>query len=238
MEKRILTSRRRFLFLSGGLAAGLALPANSRTAFTAEKKEAQGKAAEVNPVEDLMREHGILRRVLLIYEEAFVRLDGGKDLPPGVMIDAAGIIRRFVEDYHERLEEEELFPRFQKAGKLVDLVKVLYDQHKAGRRLTDLVLQSSTIDALKTPKARQELHTAIHQFIRMYRPHAAREDTVLFPALRSIVSPGEFDALGEKFEDKEEDLFGKEGFEKVVETVGEIEKKLGIFDLPQFTPGV
>ena len=72
----------------------------------------------------------------------------------------------------------------------------------------------------------------------MYRPHEAREDTILFPALRSIVSEHEFDALGEEFETKEHQLFGKEGFEGEVEKVGEIEKQLGIYDLSKFTPQV
>ncbi len=76
----------------------------------------------------------------------------------------------------------------------------------------------------------------MQEFIRMYRPHAAREDTVLFPAFRSIVSPREFDELGEKFEDKEEALFGKGGFEKIVESVAEIEKKLGLNELSKYTP--
>jgi hypothetical protein len=69
----------------------------------------------------------------------------------------------------------------------------------------------------------------------MYRPHAAREDTVLFPALRSIVSPHEFDALGGAFEDKEHELFGQDGFEGVVARVAEFERKLGIGDLESFT---
>jgi hemerythrin-like domain-containing protein len=70
----------------------------------------------------------------------------------------------------------------------------------------------------------------------MYRPHAAREDTILFPALRTIVSKKEFDDLGEEFEDKEEKLFGEGGFEKVVAHVAELEKTLGIYELAQFTP--
>jgi len=70
----------------------------------------------------------------------------------------------------------------------------------------------------------------------MYRPHAAREDTVLFPAFRSVVSSKEFDALGEEFEDREQELFGKKGFVNMVNAVAEIEKKLGIYELAQFTP--
>ncbi len=34
----------------------------------------------------------------------------------------------------------------------------------------------------------------------MYRPHEAREDTILFPALRKLVSKNEYHSLGEKFE--------------------------------------
>jgi hemerythrin-like domain-containing protein len=70
----------------------------------------------------------------------------------------------------------------------------------------------------------------------MYAPHEAREDTVLFPAFRSIVSGNEYDSLGEDFEKKENQLFGEEGFERMVDKVAGIEKTLGLYDLAQFTP--
>ena len=72
--------------------------------------------------------------------------------------------------------------------------------------------------------------------LHMYEPHEAREDTVLFPAFRKIVSPNEYDALDEDFKKKEYELFGDEGFEKNVEEVSKLEKALGIHDLAQFTP--
>ena len=78
----------------------------------------------------------------------------------------------------------------------------------------------------------------MEQFVRMYEPHEAREDTVLFPALRSILSKHEFDTLGEEFETKEHQLFGEEGFDKIVDQVAGIEKRFGIYDLGQFTPRV
>jgi len=43
----------------------------------------------------------------------------------------------------------------------------------------------------------------LRSFARMYRPHEAREDTVLFPALRSVVTRPELSELGEQFEAKE-----------------------------------
>ena len=73
-------------------------------------------------------------------------------------------------------------------------------------------------------------------FIRMYRPHAAREDTVLFPAFKKLLSAKQLDDLGDKFEDEENRRFGADGFGKMVETVAAIENQLGIYDLGQFTP--
>ena len=183
-----------------------------------------------------MREHGVLKRILLIYGEAIRRIEADEDLPPEPLADSAKIIRQFVEDYHEKLEEDFLFPRFKKANKFVDLVDVLLQQHQAGRRLTDMTMHLASNQALKNDDDRRDLADSMHQFIRMYNPHEAREDTVLFPAFHEIVSAHEFDSLGEDFEKKEDELFGDDGFFKVVDRVAEIEKKLGIYDLAKFTP--
>src|SRR5207253_1160861 len=110
------------------------------------EKKSEEKEAEVGPPEDLMREHGVLKRVLLIYGEVLRRIDAKQDFPPEALADAAGIIRSFVEDYHEKLEED--------------------------------------------------------------------------------------------FEKKEDELFGDDGFEKMVDKVASIEKRFGIYDLAQFTPKI
>ncbi|HEU5251392.1 MAG TPA: hypothetical protein VFW15_15520 [Thermoanaerobaculia bacterium] len=60
--------------------------------------------------------------------------------------------------------------------------------------------------------------------------------TVLFPAIRKIVSAHEYSALGEDFEKQEHRLFGEDGFEKMVDRIAAIEKRLGIYELSKFTP--
>jgi len=184
-----------------------------------------------------MREHGVLNRILLIYEHYEGGLRAGKaDLDTTPLRESAEIIRDFIENYHEKLEEDHLFPRFEKANKLADLTGTLRFQHKAGRRLTERILARSDAKVWKDSSNRMEVASALADFIRMYRPHEAREDTVLFPALRSIISAHEYAALGEDFESLEHKLFGKEGFEGVVERVAGIEKRIGIYELSQFTP--
>jgi hemerythrin-like domain-containing protein len=229
---------RRVFLRSGVLLSGAAVVGTGLLRGTEPEKKGEDKEAGVGPPEDLMREHGVLKRVLLIYGEALRRLDAKEDFPPEALADAAGIIRRFVEDYHEKLEEDFLFPRFEKANRLVDLVKVLREQHQAGRRVTDVTMRFVNLQSLRNDSERAQLVNSMRQFIRMYNPHEAREDTVLFPAFRKIVSPHEFDSLGEDFEKKEDELFGEDGFEKVVDKVAGIEKRLGIYELAQFTPKI
>ena len=192
---------------------------------------------KVSPPEDLMQEHGLLNRVLLIYDTCKTHLVNKETFGENAIPEAAGIIRTFVEDYHEKQEEDYLFPRFQKANQLTDLVSVLLQQHKAGRTLTDEIMQLSK-SAARTETENQRLISLLTSFNRMYRPHEAREDTVLFPAFRKIVSHNEYDSLGEEFENNEHQLFGNDGFETMVSKVASIERSLGIYELSKFTPQV
>jgi len=183
-----------------------------------------------------MREHGVLKRVLLIYREGIRRLQAGDKDPTQALNSGAGIIRRFIEDYHEHLEEQYVFPRLEQAGKLTDTTAVLRTQHQHGRVLTDRILAATTEAAALDQPARQALVQDMVAFIRMYEPHEAREDTVVFPALRDVLPAKEFRDLAETFEDEEHRRFGPAGFDGVVDTVADIEKSLGVYDLSQFTP--
>ncbi|MEX0703738.1 MAG: hypothetical protein WD069_16695 [Planctomycetales bacterium] len=171
-------TRRRFL--AGSAAFGVA-PFALTAQLHSEDPDMDRQEPEegISAPEDLMREHGVLNRILLIYEEGLRRLRDKQDVPPEVFHDPATLVRKFVEDYHEKLEEKFI--------------------------------------------------------LRMYRPHEAREDTVLFPALYQVLEQKQIEELGEQFEQEEHRLFGDEGFAKTVEAVAAIEKQLGIHDLSQFT---
>jgi hemerythrin-like domain-containing protein len=145
-------------------------------------------------------------------------------------------VRTFIEDYHARLEEDHIFPRFEKAGVLTTLVKTLREQHDAGRQLTSRIMELATPAGINDTDASRRLADSLRQFVRMYRPHEARENTVLFPRIRGLMSPKQFDEMGDQFEDREHQLFGEHGFEDIVGRVASIEKTLGIEDLAQFTP--
>jgi len=192
--------------------------------------------AEVTATEDLMRDHGALQRLLLIYEEIARRLQCCQEFSPTLLTDATGLIRRLIQEHHEKLEEEHVFPIFEKTGQMVALVKILGRQHEAGRKLLDTLQSQGGPGHPHNFVQRAQLEAGLRLFARLYRPHAAREDTMLFPALRALMSPPQFLALGKRLEDLKQANLGPDGSAKMILEVGELEKALGISDLEQFTP--
>src|SRR5437764_9830131 len=92
-----------------------------------------------------------------------------------------------------RREFVRALPLLGSIGVLGSATSLLAEQKK------DEEEEVSTNDDLKTQDDRNRL-TDLEAFNRMYAPHEAREDTVLFPELHKIVSPHEYDAMGEQFE--------------------------------------
>lgn len=238
--------------LAVGAGALLALPATAEPlgASPAEDGNRIDPDRGVTAPEDLMREHGVLNRCLLIYEEAIRRIRGSEEIGPEVFHHTAALIRKFVEDYHEKNEEKYFFTLFKngrnagKPAKLlrhargVDfsrLVSTLQAQHDSGRRLTTTILTLSQSDPFRSAENRTQIVSAAEKFIRMYRPHENWEDTVLYPAIRTVLTPKEVDRLGERMEEDEHKILGDEGYERAVVEVASIEKALGLYDLAQFT---
>lgn len=197
----------------------------------------EAEPVEVTAVEDLMREHGILRRALLVYQETAVKLRQDADsVPPDALEKAANLFRVFGEDYHEKkLEEVFIFPAVKKAsGAAAGYVDILLAQHVRGREITDFVLSASQLDRFAAYSI-EPLAKALESFVRMYEHHAAIEDTVIFPAWKAAVGSNELDAMGEKFEEIEHEQFGSDGFETALKRMEEIEQSLGLSNLDMFT---
>ncbi len=228
--------RRAVLLAAGGLTAGAA--AASAGWALGESPAAFADPAVIPPDDDLMREHGVLKRVLLCYREMTARIEAGTPPDPPDLHDAALIIHDYIEGFHEGLEEGYVFPRLARAGRLTGIVTTLLVQHANGRVITQFLLSHATASAVASPATRARLAAAMRAFDRMYEPHEAREDTVIFPAFRQIVPAGELTDLGRHFANLEHQQFGTNEFAAMVARVASIEQALGIYDLAQFTPQV
>jgi len=224
--------------LGGGLVAGAA-GASAGWALTGSADPAPAPASPgIPPDDDLMREHGVLKRVLLCYREMTSRIQAGGQVGAADLHDAALIIHDYIEGFHEGLEEGFVFPRLRKDPAVAGTVTTLLVQHARGRVLTQFLLAQATAGGMNSGGTRTQLAAAMQAFVRMYEPHEAREDTVIFPAFRRVVPAQEFADLGQHFADLERQQFGHDEFGPMVDRVAGIERRLGIYDLSQFTPEV
>ena len=197
----------------------------------------EAEPIEVTATEDLMREHGILRRALLVYQESAVRLrQDASSVPPDALEKTAKLFQVSGEDYHEKkLEEVYIFPAVKKMpGAAANYVDVLLTQHVRGREITNYLLSVSQADRIASNSV-EPMAKALESFVRMYAHHAAIEDTVVFPAWKAVVGGNELDAMGEKFEEIEHEQFGEDGFEAALRRMDEIEQSLGLSNLDMFT---
>ena len=217
-------------FLRSGLAGSLAIAGVTLIPFRAFADE---EAVSAN--EDLMREHGVLRRALLVYFLSSKKLRSNTGaFPPDALNKTAKLFRSFGEDYHERaIEEPFVFTEVKQAGGApAAMVDVLIAQHQRGREITDYIIATTNGQSLNNTS---QLADALDSFVVMYQEHTAREDTVIFPAWHKALSDQQYKEMGEKFEDIEHKQFGKDGFDDAVNQISQIEQSLNFADLAQFT---
>src|ERR1044072_8651296 len=81
------------------IVTGGEAPGRHKAKPKSEKKE------EVTPPEDLMREHGVLDRVLLLYEAAIQKFAAKEDFDPALVTQSGEIVHDFIHNYHEKSEE-------------------------------------------------------------------------------------------------------------------------------------
>jgi hemerythrin-like domain-containing protein len=196
----------------------------------------EGGEAEVTANEDLMREHGVLRRILVAYREVAPKLASDAAVDAAALSAAASLFRDFGERYHEQmLEEQHIFPIVRKAGgEAAGLADILVAQHARGREINDFVIARTKAGRIAAGDG-PVLARAMTAFARMYEAHAAREDTILFPAFKKAVGDKGYEELGEQFEEIEHRTFGGDGFDIAMDRIAGIERALGLSDLAGFT---
>jgi len=225
LEKSI--SRRSFMALAGVSGAGV---------LAACSQSSQSREDNDTAIEILARQHGVLRRALAILEEIRGGMDARMDLPPEIVYGTVEIVRLFVVEHHQKLEESRIYSLFDSANKMSGLTRVLREQHAASSRLTEILKGLCSGFSAKDLEKRRTMGSAIHQFCRMNQAHVDREDTMLFPLLRRSMPPKAYDELNVALLKSETEFLGQNGYEETIRKLAGYENMLGIGDLSSFTP--
>ena len=161
-----------------------------------------------------MREHGVLDRLLLIYEAGTRKFASNEDFDPAIITGSAEIVRDFIGNSHEKSED-------------------LAASSRTPSHAIDFAIRARQSKGRGRSASAADIYPIVCHNVS---PHAAREDTDLFPMLRTLVSAHEYDAMAEDYEKVGTSAFWRGRLRKDGSTVANLEKAIGINDLAQFTP--
>lgn len=224
---------RREMIAGAGIAAGATL-ALGQSAWAAQAKTDTADESQLSIPEQLMRQHAIADRLLLVYQTAVTPATGAAQPPMKVLATTAQMIRSNVDDFHVRLEEEQIFPLFQKSSKMTDLVNTLREQHATGRRLTDSILKATSVSAASANTG--TLTNDLRAYIHMIQAHTAFEETLLYPQIRTVASAGDLDKVHKAILDAGRQRPASESFSGLLAKIADLDNAAGITGLAQFTP--
>lgn len=217
--------RRQFLsYIPAATVAAVSVVGRSAPSASAQD------APSVGAIETLMRGHGLLLRAIIIYDVVRERLAKQQEIEPSLIQKTTAVIHNYLQGYHENMEERFIFKPMEKAQVQFSSIQDLKIQHGTGheliRRITNLT---------KTGKPNAELAGYMESFGRMYKYHAAWEDTVVFPAFDELEKRRELTELAATFELEEKSILGQTGFASFLNDIASVEKQLGINGLSAWT---
>lgn len=198
----------------------------------------------ISAVEKLMQGHGVLRRILLVYEEVLRAMSppeapGEGESGPAVveliggLVETTTLLQSYVQGYHERMEESYVFPRvekFYKGAGAAALVVTLRRQHVIAGRLSVDVLVAARMADLK------KLHERLGSLVTLYHAHTTWEDTDLMSAFRQTLTRDLSNELAEKFCTIERRLFGSDAEAHILSQISNVEHRFGIYSPAEFEP--
>lgn len=172
--------------------------------------------------EDLFRDHAILRRILIVFDECARITRAGGQYDPRIVLHAANVFAHFGAAYHAKAEERYIFPLFRHTG-VAPIVDNLKREHaRAGEYVRH-------ITALAESGKQGELAVILPEFSWFYRRHAAHEDISVFSQIRSLFTTQRtMHELDERLEWFENETLGPDGVERAVGALYAIEAPLGL----------
>jgi len=182
----------------------------------------------LSAAETLEEEHKLILQMLKALSALHARIEKGK-IDSDTLISVVDFFRTYADKFHHAKEEAQLFPMLEKRGVKPKgcPIGVLHTEHEQGRvlitALNDAIMRSRNGDAT----ANTAIGSYIKNVIDFYTDHIWKEDYLLFPMSKKVLTQSDQDELqqgfakvdremGEQFENK---------YRHVVESVEEIAQK-------------
>ena len=178
----------------------------------------------MNPLENLREEHGAIMKVFAILQGVAREMETHNPKAVDHLKRILEFLTVFIDQCHHAKEEEFLFPAMQKARtEHSRLIEELLSEHEKGRSMTAALEAALNGFEGGDEQAAAPLIETIHGYVLVFRTHLRKENGILFPEGRRLLSEHDLQAMAGRFEKLEEERIGKgrhEAFHRMIEQLG------------------
>jgi len=185
----------------------------------------------MGPIEELREEHGAIMKVFSILQAVGGKM---KEQDPQDPLDLLifdafrrilEFLKVFVDQCHHAKEEELLFPAMTEADTgNRGLIEELISEHEHGRRMIRSMEVASSHTGQEGGTSFGGLAETIKEYLQVFRNHIRKENAILFPEARDLLSHTTQGLMALEFQRIEEERIGKgrhEEFHRLIEELGE-----------------
>ena len=178
----------------------------------------------MHPLEELREEHGAIMKVFALLQGVARELEEHNSKAVDHLTRILEFMTVFIDQCHHAKEEAFLFPAMQKAQtENTGLVTELISEHEKGRKM------SATLEAALIGFKGEDEQVAVHLvetingYVLLLRTHIRKENGILFPEARELLSEQDLQAMARDFKKLEAERIGggrHEAFHRMIEQLG------------------
>ena len=164
------------------------------------KRKTETRPEEIKyslPMKMLVDEHVLIKRLIALIPEIVANLDVDSEEGRQLIIDAVDFIRSYADKFHHAKEEEILFKYFDEN---LDILQVMYEDHKQGRSHVKAVLEA--LDR----KDEATIAEHLTAYGALLTEHIKKEDEILLPWMDRNLSISQIGKLFSEFNAADENI--------------------------------
>ena len=179
----------------------------------------------MNPTEELMKEHRVIERMLVVVSKAADRLNAGQKVDRDVFVGAADFLKNFADRCHHGKEEKLLFVKMVERGVSGEVgpIAVMLREHEDGRAHVRKIAELSSKEV--DDRSRSELVNHVKAYANLLGQHIQKEDKILYPMADQLLTSDDQDELEKGFLEVEEKVMGPGVHERYHHMIEELEKR-------------
>jgi hemerythrin-like domain-containing protein len=179
----------------------------------------------MQPTDELMNEHRVIERMLVVVSNACDRLENGQEVEQELFVGAADFFKNFADRCHHGKEEKLLFVKMQERGVSGEVgpIAVMLREHQDGRGHVRKIAELSATKM--NQKTKDGLVRVGRAYVDLLSKHIQKEDNILYPMANQILTKEDQEELAKGFEEVEENVMGPGVHERYHHMIDEWEKK-------------